>query len=390
VRGLQRHNTKAETVSPGNRVAANLSGVEKNELTRGDVLARPSTIHPTRRIDAQIRVLASAPHALRHGAEVLLHTGTVEVSGRVIVLDGNEVPPGGEGWVQLYLERPIAAAAGDRFVLRVASPAQTVAGGRFVDVAPRKHPRHDSAIRESLVRRAAGNVLQEELRKYPRGVTIGALLKATLAPPADVEKLRARKLGEWVYSDEAWTAIASRASNEVQAFHSAHPLRPGIGREELRSRLAVPAASFPSVLKGLVEDGRVIERDGSVASPEHKVALETTDGPAAELLDLLGKEPFAPPSLPEAMQKSGATPEIVRALTQRGDLVRLSEDVGFTREGYQAATALVKEIIAADGSVTVATLRDRMKASRRPVLALLEHLDSQRVTRRVGDTRVLR
>jgi selenocysteine-specific elongation factor len=233
-------------------------------------------------------------------------------------------------------------------------------------------------------------VLQEELRKYPRGVTIGALLKATLAPPADVEKLRARKLGEWVYSDEAWTAIASRASNEVQAFHSAHPLRPGIGREELRSRLAVPAASFPSVLKGLVEDGRVIERDGSVASPEHKVALETADGPAAELLDLLGKEPFAPPSLPEAMQKSGATPEIVRALTQRGDLVRLSEDVGFTREGYQAATALVKEIIAADGSVTVATLRDRMKASRRPVLALLEYLDAQRVTRRVGDTRVLR
>jgi selenocysteine-specific elongation factor len=90
------------------------------------------------------------------------------------------------------------------------------------------------------------------------------------------------------------------------------------------------------------------------------------------------------------MQKSRATPEIVRALTQRGDLVRLSEDVGFTREGYEAATALVREIIAADGSVTVAQLRDRMGASRRPVLALLEYLDSQRVTRRVGDTRVLR
>jgi selenocysteine-specific elongation factor len=390
VRGLQRHNTKAETVSPGNRVAANLSGVDKNELTRGDVLARPSTIHPTRRIDAQIRVLASAPHALRHGAEVLLHTGTVEVTCRVIVLDGNEVPPGGEGWVQLYLERPIAAAAGDRFVLRVASPAQTVAGGRFVDVAPRKHPRHDSAIRESLVRRAAGNVLQEELRKYPRGVTIGSLLKATLAPPADVDKLRARRLGEWVYSDEAWSGIASRASNEVQAFHSAHPLRPGMGREELRSRLAVPAASFASVLQGLVEDGRVVEREGVLASPDHQVALETAGGPAAELLGLLAKDHFAPPSLPEAMQKSGATPEIVRALTQRGELVRLSEDVGFTREGYEAATALVKEIIAADGSVTVAQLRDRMGASRRPVLALLEYLDSQRVTRRVGDTRVLR
>jgi selenocysteine-specific elongation factor len=308
----------------------------------------------------------------------------------VIVLDGDEVPPGSEGWVQLYLERAIAAAADDRFVLRIASPAQTVAGGRFVDVAPRKHPRHDSAIRESLVRRAAGNVLQEELRKYPRGVTVGALLKATLAPAADVEKLSARRLGEWVYGDEAWSAIAKRASNEVLAFHSAHPLRPGMGREELRSRLGVPAGSFASVLQGLIEDGRIVEREGAVASPHHKVALETADGPAAELLGLLGKEPFAPPSLPEAMQKSGATPEVVRALTQRGDLVRLSEEVGFTKDGYEAATALVKEIIAADGSVTVATLRDRMGASRRPVLALLEYLDAQRVTRRVGDTRVLR
>src|SRR5204863_74756 len=125
-------------------------------------------------------------------------------------------------------------------------------GGSFIDVAPRKHPRHDSAVRESLVRRAAGNVLEEELRKYPRGVTVGALLKATVAPVADVERLHARRLGDWIFSDDAWQSIA------------------------------------------------------------------------------------------------------------------------------------------AGGSITVAQLRDRMGASRRPVLALLEYLDAQRVTRRVGDSRVLR
>src|SRR5204863_5221838 len=100
--------------------------------------------------------------------------------------------------------------------------------------------------------------------------------------------------------------------------------------------------------------------------------------------------PFAPPSLPEAMRAAGASAEVVRALAQRGELVRLSEDVAFTRAAFDSAVSLVREVVAAEGSVTVASLRDRMGASRRPVLALLEHLDAQRVTRRVGDARVLR
>jgi selenocysteine-specific elongation factor len=390
VRGLQRHNVKVDSVAPGNRVAANLIGVDKSELARGDVLARPHTMQPARRIDAEVRVLESAPQPVRHGAELLVNTGTVEVSSRVIMLEGEELAPGGKGWVQLYLDRPIAAAADDRFVLRVPSPAQTVGGGRFVDVAPRKHPRHDSAVRESLVRRAAGNVLQEELRKYPRGVTVAALLKATLAPKADLDHLHARRIGEWLFSDEAWMAIATRASSEVEAFHSTHPLRPGMAREELRSRLGVAAPSFASVLQGLVEEGRIIERNGSLASPRHRVELETAGGPAADLIELLGRQPFAPPSLPEAMQQTGATEEMVRALVQRGDLVRASPDIAFTKDAYESAVALVKEIAAANGSVTVAEMRDRMGASRRPVLALLEYLDAQRVTRRVGDARVLR
>src|SRR5207253_10640541 len=142
VRGLQRHNQKVESVGPGSRVAANLSGADKNELSRGDVLANPGTIQPVRRIDATLRVVTSASHAVRHGSELLLHTGTAEVGCRVIMLDADEIGPGAEGRVQLYLDRPIAAAVHDRFVLRVPSPATTIAGGSFIDVAPRKHRRH--------------------------------------------------------------------------------------------------------------------------------------------------------------------------------------------------------------------------------------------------------
>ena len=385
IRGLQRHNEKVDRVGPGNRVAANLTGVEKTDLARGDVLAAPRSLQPARRIDAKVRVLASASQPLRHGAQVLLHSGTAEVPARLIVLDGDAVEPGAEGWVQLYLERPIAAAAHDRFVLRVASPPQTVAGGTFVDVAPRKHPRHDSAVRDSLDRRAAGNVLEEELRKYPRGVTVAGLLKASVAPSADLTGLRARRLGDWIFSDEAWSSVSKRAASELEAYHTTYPLRSGMAREELRSRIGVSAAAFPAVIKGLSDDGTLVESSGSLASPGHAVALED-----AGLVQLLEEHRFAPPSLAEAMQKTGATAEIVRALAQRGEIVRVSDEVAFSKNGFDAAVELVKQIIASEGSVTVAQLRDRMSASRKPVLALLEHLDAQHVTRRVGDARVLR
>src|SRR5438067_963359 len=213
IRGLQRHNQKVERVGPGNRVAANLSGVEKSELSRGDVLARPGTLRASRRIDASVRVVASAAQRLRHD----------------------------QG-----------------------------------------------------------------------GVTVQALLKATLAPDAEVQTLKARRLGDWIFSDEAWRSIAGRAGDELAAYHAAYPLRSGMAREELRSRLGVSPASFPVVIEGLVRDGRVVERNGSVAAPEHAVELGES-GPQAELLRILGADPFTPPSLQEAMRQSGAGEELVRA-----------------------------------------------------------------------------
>src|SRR6202171_5789728 len=279
VRGLQQHNRKVETASPGSRVAANLTGAEKHELARGDVLARPKTLTATRRVDAMVRVVASAPQPLRHGAELLLHTGTAEVACRLILLEADQLEPGAQGWVQLYLERPVAADERDRFILRVPSPASTIAGGSLVDVTPRKHARHDSLVRQSLERRAAGDVLQEELRKYPRGVTVAALLKATLAPETDVGALNARRIGEWIYDAAAWGALSDRAGRELDAYHGAHPLRPGMAREEWRSRLGGPPGAFGTVVQGLIEDGRAEEREGALARPSHRVELNGADGP---------------------------------------------------------------------------------------------------------------
>ena len=113
-------------------------------------------------------------------------------------------------------------------------------------------------------------------------------------------------------TEDAWNAVATGAVKEVEAYHAAHPLRPGMAREELRSKMRLPPSSFPAVLAGLVAQGSVVEREGAVAAPNHDVAVET-GGPAARLLELLGENRFAPPSLPDAMQRSGAGSEVVRA-----------------------------------------------------------------------------
>ena len=147
-------------------------------------------------------------------------------------------------------------------------------------------------------------------------------------------------------------------------------------------------SSFPAAVATLVAENRLEERQGAIATPNHHVAI-ADDGPAGRLLELLGRNPFAPPSLQEAMQQTGVGSEGVRAMAQSGAIVRVSDDIAYTKDAYASAVEMVMALIAATGSVTVAQLRDRMGASRRPVLALLEHLDGAKVTRRVGDQRVL-
>jgi len=390
VRGLQQHNRKVEVATPGSRVAANLVGIEREDIERGEVLCRPGTMTASRRIDAHVAVLAGAARSLRHGAALMLHSGTAEVAARAIVLESDEIVAGSSGWVQLYLAAPIAAAPGDRFVLRLPSPATTLAGGRFADVNSRRHSRHDDSVSASLERRVAGEVLQEELAKYPRGVTEAALLKATLAPAADLAKLKAHRAGGYLFSPSTWDAITARVRHLLGEYHAAHPLRAGMPREELKSRLALATPVFGPVLVDLARAGLLVERGGEVGLPGHAVALDPMAGAGSQLIAIVGAQPWSPPSLTDATRQAAAGPEVVRALLKNGDLVRLSEDIVFTRTGYESALALVREVCETEGSVTVAGLRDRMGASRRPVLALLEYLDTQRVTRREGDLRKLR
>src|SRR5258705_955257 len=141
IRGLQTHKHAVEVGLPGGRLAVNLAGVAKSEIARGDVLALSSTLQPTTALDVRLEVLAAAPRAIGHNSELELYLGAAEVPARVVLLEGGELVPGASGWAQLRLARPLVAARGDRFVVRIPSPSLTVGGGVVVEPLARRHRR---------------------------------------------------------------------------------------------------------------------------------------------------------------------------------------------------------------------------------------------------------
>src|SRR5438876_1809656 len=251
IRGLQQHNRAVEEARPGSRTAVNLSGLDHSEVRRGDVLALPGTLPASRRLDARLHLLPGAAQPLRHRQKLLMYHETAEVMVEISLLEGDELAPGDSGWVQLFAAEPVVALDGDRFILRVPSPAATVAGGVIVDHAPRRHRRRDAAVLSDLAARehadpATSAVL--ELGKHPWGLkdtelagrlAVSAVRLETILAPL-MERGALRRLGSrWLTRDQ-WERAAARVTSGLDVYHQAQPLRRGMPEEQLRSRTGMP------------------------------------------------------------------------------------------------------------------------------------------------------
>src|SRR5947208_7756580 len=286
IRGLQQHNRPVEEARPGSRTAVNLSGVDHSQLRRGHVLALPGTLPVTRRLDARLVVLPDAAQPLRHRQRLLIYHETAEVMVELSLLERDELRPGEEGWAQLFVDSPMVALDGDRFILRVPSPATTVAGGVIVDSTPRRHRRRDPAVLEDLAAReradpATAAVL--ELGKHLWGMPdtelagrlglTSARTDEMLAPL--VERGALRRLGSrWLTRDQ-WERAAARVTSGLDAYHQAQPLRRGMPKEQLRSRTGMPAELFADLVAVLAAEGMVVERGGELAGIAHRPALSS-------------------------------------------------------------------------------------------------------------------
>jgi len=347
-------------------------------------------------------VLADAGQPLRHRQQLVMYHETAEVMVELSLLEAEEVQPGQNALAQLFAAGPVVAMDGDRFILRVPSPPATVAGGVIIDRAPRRHRRRDPAVLKDLALRehadpATAAVL--ELGKHPWGLPEAELADRLALPVARLaevmrtlaERGAVRRLASTWLTRDRWEALVARVSGVLRDYHLAHPLRRGMPREELRSRSGFPAELYGGALVALVDDGVVTERGGEVAAIEHRQGLNPEQEAAvgAFIADL-ERQPFNPPPLANLMLQHGLTPALLEYLVAEERVVRVNDDTVFARSAYDDAVGRLRSHLTQNRTLTVAGARDLLGSSRRYVLPLLEWLDAQKVTRRVGDDRILR
>ncbi len=401
VRGLQQHNRPVEEARPGSRTAVNLSGLDHSQVRRGDVLALPGTLPASRRLDARLVALPGI-QPLHHHQQLLMYHETSEVMIELNLLERDELRGGDAGWVQLFATQPVVALDGDRFILRVPSPALTVAGGVIVDSAPRRHRRRDAVVLAELTARERadpGTAAVLELGKHSWGLVDTELAGRLGLSPAKIDEILApliergavrRLSSRWLTRDQ-WERAVSRVLKSLDAYHEAQPLRRGMPKEELRSRTGIPAELFADLLAVLTAEQMVVERGGEVATATHRPSLtseqETAIGAFVAELEV---QPFSPPPLSDLTRRYQLTPALLQYLVTDGRVVRVNDDTAFARSAYDDAVRRLRVHLSEHRTLTVAAARDVLGSSRRYVLPLLEWLDAQKITRRVGDDRILR
>ncbi len=397
IRGLQSHQLKIAAAAPGNRVAVNLGGVSADEVSRGQVVTLPGWLKPTRAIDVRLRLLDAAPHGVRHNYPATFHAFAAETPARVRLLDADELRPGDEAWAQVWLEEPVALVRGDHFVIR--SPDATLGGGAVVDIDAKRHRRRHAPTLERLARLSEGSPTAQLLSalegREPADVsTLSkraniaesealALAKEAVAEASVVALGRGLTPAVNLYTAAAWARLSAKAQQALAAFHAHNPLRVGMTREELRSRLGLRGNLAQLVIAKLAEDGAVTDDSGTLRLPDHAVAVSNQQRAAMnEFVAVLERDPFPvdAPNLPI---------DLLALLADEGRVVRAAQGVVFDAATYERLKAQVTARLRENGKITVAEARDVIGASRKYALALLEHLDDQKITRRLGDERVL-
>lgn len=418
VRGLQTHKRKEEAAVPGSRTAVNITGITVEQVRRGSVVAHPGDYRATRKLDVRFRLLPDVSQPLAHNTQVKFFTGAAEVVARVRLLGAEVLEPGQSGWLQIELESPVVAVRGDRYILRRPSPGETLGGGQVVDPQSRKrHKRFDAEnIKrlESLEQGSPAEIMlqaMDALGPAPlQAISARAGLSREQVEPALLELLQASdavalegkmpagdapKQEALFASRTAWNQLAGRAVQEVENYHRLFPLKRGIPREELKSRLRpsikseLTARLYLAILKNLVLQETIEETGTFIRRPGWQVRF--TPQQQKQVDDLLGRfaaAPFAPPPLKEAQAATGE--DLLAALLDLERLVLLPPDVLFRKEDYDQMIAEVRQAIQQNGPISAAQVRDRFNTSRRYVLALLEHLDAIGVTVREGDVRRLK
>jgi selenocysteine-specific elongation factor len=385
VRGLQVRESSVERAVPGERVAVNLSGVEKSDVTRGNLLSLPDLLKPTFLFDAHLSLRSAIGRSLRHDSVVRVLVGACTGRVRLRLLDGDELPPGAEAYAQMMPVTPLPLRAGDHFVLCALDPLEAVGEGEVLDPMPgRAWERFNQSVLERFEVLAHGDPAQQlafllKLHRVPQPLE-------SYDDPGILAEARSRydlyNIETYVAHPAAITELGEGAAQLLAIFHQENPLLPGIDPAELLRQLGLneddTIALTALAEKGVIEYGRLVSLPGQGM---HFTKAQTRA--VAALLEEFSARPFAPPSYKEALEI--VDDKVLKALLAQGELIFLRPDVLLLPTVYGQMVVFARSKLEVGEMLTLADLRDHFDSTRRIVRPFLDHLEGLGITRRTDE-----
>jgi selenocysteine-specific elongation factor len=402
VRGIQVHGQAAEQAVAGQRTALNLAGVTTQDLARGMVLAPPSTFQSTSRLDASLTLLPSAK-PLKDRARVHLHAYTFETIATVVLSGQKQVSAGKTGLAQLRLVEPTLLLPGDRFIMRQFSPVATIGGGVVLDPLPVPRMPELEPFLKTLAAGDAQSILRARIaRRGHRGIAIAQLIaetgwtrqviEANLAARAGLADVS--RIGDLAVHLPAMEQLKLLVTSAVAGFHKKNPLVAGISKEELRGQVQASSEVFTAVLEMLAREKKMEAAGEVVHLPGHGVLMKDEEAESQKIIEhAFASAGLKVPALKDVLvglkvDKVRAQ-KIVTLLLRDKVLVKVSEDLVFHRDALLDLRKRLASEKAKSPKIDVARFKDLTGVSRKYAIPLLEYLDREHVTRRVGDERVI-
>jgi len=398
IRGLQSHKNKEEVVFPGTRVAANISGVDHSDVKRGEVLSLPDMLFNSEAFDVRLQVLNDCPFDLKHDSNVTLYIGSSEVGAKLRLLEGNVISKGESTWAQIKPIYPIPVLKGDFFVIR--SNTDTLGGGVVVDVQARRHKRKSAQVMERLetLKDGSTNDILLNIIESEQPVRLSTIEPLILVDRMQLENIieglisnkelfvtRDEVNAGYIFTQQGWSSMKEKSLAILSNFHLKSPSRQGIQREDMRSQMGLESASFDDVVYVLSKDLILIEEGSFIKLVGHEPVLdEKSKRDATDYIGKLSETPFSPPTGLDISEN------VVSYLVNTGEVVNVGQGIIFVTSAVDEMIAYVRVTIIDKGEVTVGDVRTQFGTSRKYVLAFMEYLDQQQITRRVGDARILR
>jgi selenocysteine-specific elongation factor len=400
VRGVQVHGQSEESALAGRRTALNLGGVSTSDLARGMSLGPPDTFVTTDVIDVQLRLLRSAPRALKNRSRVHLHSNTMETLAEIVLHETKQLEPGSDVFARLKLADAALLLPGDRFIIRQFSPVVTIGGGRVLDAAPLTRKFEPGGDLETFAAEDSAAIVRSRVARRDNGVDVRQLIAETGWRRSSIESLLASaikgrevvQIGEILLSMRGWEALKSQVVPRLEEFHARNSLVSGISREELRAGLGAREPVFEFILRTLVQEKKIEVAGDLVRLPGRGVAMKDEEAESKKKIE----EAFASAALKvPALQEVIAglkidkvrAQKIVTLLLRDKILTKVSDDLVFHRTALEDLRRRIANHKSKSATIDVAGFKDLTGVSRKYAIPLLEYLDRERVTKRVGDVR---